>query len=106
METTIPVKWFASYMTHVVNNIVNRDGEVRFSYQQMRTSLDALEQGREDIDEEVRKLMINIIGVLPPIELTQRQEVTLCLALLNAHMAYHLINPELAEFIDAVRRSR
>lgn len=98
-ETKIPTTWFSKYMTHVANNIVNRDGEIRFSYQQLRHTLDTIEHGCEDIDEEVRTLLQNIIGALPEIELSDRQIRTLCLALLNCHMAYHLTNPDLIAFI-------
>ena len=98
--SSIPASWFSKYMCHVANNIVNRDGEIRFSYKQLRTTLDAIAKGSDDIDEEVRQLMNNIIGALPAIELSDRQIVTLCLALLTCHMAYHLTNPDLVRFIS------
>lgn len=98
--SNIPTAWFSKYMTHVANNIVNRDGEIRFSYKQLRRTLDVLEHGGEDIDEEVRTLLRNIIGALPEIELSDRQIRTLCLALLNCHMAYHLVNPDLLTYIQ------
>ena len=98
--TKIPVEWFATYMKHAANNIVGRDGQVRFSYKQLRHTLDVIENGGEDIDPEVRELMGKIIGALPPLELADRQIVTLCLALLNCHMAYHLVNPDLIGYIE------
>lgn len=98
-KSKIPPQWFSKYMNHVANNIVNRDGEIRFSYQQLRATLDAVEAGSDDIDEEVCKLMNNIIATLPEIELSDRQIVVLCLALLNCHMAYHLTNPDLVAFL-------
>lgn len=101
-ESKIPTAWFSKYMNHVANNIVNRDGEIRFSYQQLRSTLDAVEAGRDNIDEEVRKLMNNIISTLEPIDLSDRQIVILCLALLNCHMAYHLTNPDLIAYISAL----
>lgn len=101
-ESRVPTVWFSKYMNHVANNIVNRDGEIRFSYQQLRSTLDAVEGGRNDIDEEVRKLMNNIIGTLEPIELSDRQVVILCLALLNCHMAYHLTNPDLVSYLEGL----
>jgi len=99
-ESRIPTAWFSKYMNHVANNIVNRDGEIRFSYQQLRSTLDAVEAGRDNIDEEVRKLMNNIISTLEPVNLSDRQVVILCLALLNCHMAYHLTNPDLIPYIQ------
>lgn len=104
-ETSIPAEWFAHFMTHAVNNILTRDGNVRFSYAQLRRSLTAVENGMDDsTDEEVRKLLQNIVGVLPPQQLSDRQARVLFLALMNAHMAYHLVNPDLLEFIEAVRQ--
>lgn len=100
-ESKIPTAWFSKYMNHVANNIINRDGEIRFSYQQLRATLDAVEAGRDDIDEEVRTLLRNIIGALPDIDLSDRQVVILCLALLNCHMAYQLTNPDLVPYIRA-----
>ena len=99
-ESNIPAAWFSKYMTHVANNIINREGQVRFTYKQLRYTLTCIEHGREDIDEEVRTLLQNIIGALPQIELNDRQIRTLCLALLNCHMAYHLVNPGLLTYIQ------
>lgn len=101
-ETSIQAEWFAHFMTHAVNNILDRNGNVRFSYQQLRRSLDAVENGNDDgTDEEVRKLLQNIVGVLPPQQISDRQARVLFLALMNAHMAYHLVNPDLLAFIEA-----
>lgn len=100
-ETSIQATWFAHFMTHAVNNILNRDGKVRFSYTQLRRSLTAVENGDDDsTDEEVRKLLQNIVGVLPPQQISDRQARVLFLALMNAHMAYHLVNPDLVSFIE------
>lgn len=104
-ESKIQAEWFAHFMTHAVNNILTRDGNVRFSYAQLRRSLTAVENGDDDsTDEEVRKLLQNIVGVLPPQQLSDRQTRVLLLALMNAHMAYHLVNPDLLEYIEAVRQ--
>lgn len=102
-ETTIPVEWFASYMKHVVNNINNREGHLRFSYKQLLWTLKTLEYGEEDVDEEVKKLISAIVQSLPPLELSERQVRTLYLAALNAQMAYHLVNPDLHEFATEAR---
>lgn len=88
--------WFAKYMHHVAANVVERDGSVRFSYKQLRSALDALEAGNEErIPQDVLKLFSNIISVLPPIDLDDRIQITLMLALLNCHMAYHLVTGHL-----------
>lgn len=106
-EATIEPQWFAQYMTHVVNNIRNKEGNIRFSYAQLRQSLTAIESGHEDnCDQAVLELFRNVIKVMPPLSdkltshLSDRQARVLMLALLNAHMAYHLINPDLIAFIE------
>lgn len=98
--TQITSTWFAQYMTHVANNIVGRDGQIRFSWKQLRGTLNTITSGKEDIDPDIRDLMSKIVGVLPPLDLDDSQVTTLCLALLNCHMAYHLINPDLVGYID------
>lgn len=100
-ETRIQAEWFARFMTHCVNNIINREGEIRFSYKQLRESLTAVETGHEDdANPEVVKLLQNIVGALPKIELSDRQVRVLFLALMNAHMAYQLTNPDLVRFLS------
>ena len=42
------------------------------------------------VPEPVRRLFANIIGVLPTVELDDRTQTLLFLALLNCHMAYSL----------------
>lgn len=100
-NTRIDAQWFAKFMTHAANNILDREGQVRFTYEQLRNTLTTIEHGGENIDPAVRELLGKIIGILPPIELSDRQIVTLCLALLNCHMAYHLVNPDLVTFVRA-----
>lgn len=85
-------EWFAQYCNHVSNNVLNRDGQVRFSYRQLKTSLDAVKLARFDkVDDEVCDLYNNILKVMPQVELTTRQETTLILLLLNIHMAYSMV---------------
>lgn len=91
MMTPTP-EWFGQYMSHVANNVKNRDGEMRFSYMELRTALTAVEHADYDhVPRSVMDLFAKIIGVLPKVELSDRQQVTLMLALLNCHMAYSLL---------------
>lgn len=88
--------WFSQYMHQVSANVVNREGEIRFTYKQLRQSLDAITSGNEEqVPRDVLKLFSNIIGVLPTIELNDNTERLLFLALLNCHMAYHLVSGHL-----------
>ena len=84
-------KWFAQYMHQVAANVVDRNGKVRFTYKQLRESLDAITSGNEGrVPQDVLRLFSNIVGILPTIELNDRTERILFLALLNCHMAYSL----------------
>lgn len=86
-------EWFRKYMNLVASNIMDRTGKVRFNYITMRTSLNALQEGKDElVPQPVLELFRNIVGALPKIELNDRQQVTLLLALLNCHMAYGLVS--------------
>lgn len=85
-------EWFAQYCNHVSNNVLNRDGQVRFTYNQLKGSLDAVKLARFDkVDGAVCDLYNNILKVMPQVELTTRQETTLILLLLNIHTAYSMV---------------
>lgn len=86
-----PAEWFRKYMNHVAANVVDRDGNVRFRYRDLRTALDAVTSNHdEDVPQSVLQLFANIMGALPQISLDEKQERVLFLALLNCHMAYLL----------------
>lgn len=84
-------EWFAQYMSHVANNVKNREGQTRFTYKELRAALDAVENNQySHVPQSVMDLFSKIIGVLPEISLSDKQQVVLMLALLNCHMAYAL----------------
>jgi len=86
-------KWFAQFATHVANNVLNREGQVRFSYMQLRGSLDAVKDAREqDVDPAVADLFRNIVKAMPEIDINDKEETLLLLLLLNIQMAYGLIS--------------
>ena len=96
VDLTPPPDWYRQYMTMVAANIMDRNGGVRFTYVQLRTALTALEHGENSlVPRPVLELFSNIVSALPVIELSDRQQVTLMLALLNCHMAYHLMTGQL-----------
>lgn len=85
-------EWFTQYCSHVSNNVLNRDGHVRFTYNQLKSSLEAVKLARFDmVDGDVAALYDKILNVMPQVELSKRQEVTLILLLLNIHMAYSMV---------------
>lgn len=84
-------EWFRKYMNLVAANIMGRDGAIRFDYNTLRVSLNAVENNQYgDVPDSVMRLFTNIIDSLPRIELDDKQQVVLMLALLNCHMAYGL----------------
>ena len=84
-------KWYATYATHVANNVLNREGQVRFTYMQLQSSLTAVKNAREqDVDPAVADLFRNIIHAMPPIDMNDKLETLLLLLLLNIQMAYGL----------------
>lgn len=102
-SNTIPPDWFRRYMNHVAANVVNRDGNVRFSYSELRTALDAVTSNHdEDVPQSVLQLFANIIGALPQIPIDEKQERVLFLALLNCHMAYLLATGFLLNEDDSI----
>lgn len=86
-------EWFRQYMNMVAANVMERGGAVRFDYNTLRISLDAVENNQYDnVPESVMRLFTNIIEALPHIELDDKQQVVLMLALLNCHMAWGLVS--------------
>ena len=85
--------WFRKYMDLVAANIMDRDGTIRYDYKTLRIALDAVENNQYDnVPGSLMRLFTNIIDVLPRIELDDKQQVVLMLALLNCHMAYGLVS--------------
>ena len=100
---SITPDWFAQYMHQVAANVKDRTGAVRFTYKQLRAALDAIKNGKNEcVPQPVLKLFSNIIGVLPTIDMNDRTENVLFLALLNCHMAYLLASNYLLNGNDSV----
>lgn len=91
-ESRVPAEWYKRFITHAVNNLLNRDGDLRFTYKQLRSGLSGN-------DEAVKALVANIRSVLPAQGLSDRQIMTLSQALVCVHMGFHLVNPDLIEFV-------
>ena len=90
------IDWFVKYTTHVANNIRNKEGNVRFTYNELHAALKALEAGNEvRVPKPVLELFANIVGIMPPEELSDNQQRVLLLTLLNMHMAYSLVSGHL-----------
>lgn len=87
-----PSEWFRQYMNHVAANVMDRAGNMRFRYRDLRDALDAVtSHHNERVPQTVLELYSKIVGALPQIPLDEKQERVLFLALLNCHMAYLLV---------------
>lgn len=81
---------FLQYSQLCAGNVLNKEGQVRFTYQQLRTSLDAVKSAcYSKIDPQVQDLYKHIMDAVK-MEVSDNQEVVLILLLLNIHMAYGL----------------
>ena len=102
-----PAEWFRQYMNHVAANVVDRTGNIRFRYHELRTALDAVTSNHdEQVPQDVLQLFSKIVGVLPQIPIDEKQERVLFLALLNCHMAYLLTTGFLLNKDDSVNNNK
>lgn len=102
-----PAEWFRQYMNHVAANVVDRAGNMRFRYHELRTALDAVTSNHdEQVPQDVLQLFSKIVGVLPQIPIDEKQERVLFLALLNCHMAYLLTTGFLLNKDDSVDNNK
>lgn len=76
---------------------MDRNGQIRFTYRELRNSLDAITSGNDpQVPHSVLELFSKICGaVFNGAEPSDTQQKTLLLALLNCHMAYHLLSGHL-----------
>ena len=90
-------EWFTTYCQNAAANVLDRDGKVRFSYTDLRDSLNAASEHRaEAIPNNILNLHDNIVVLcnkrngdekLPP-----NDEYALLLTLLNIHAAYLMVS--------------
>lgn len=96
-------EWFAQYMHLVAANVKNKEGQVRFNYRTLKDALNAIEHDCEHlIPKDVLTLFSNIVKSCPPLELSERTQNVLFLALLNCHMAYLLASNYLLNGDDSI----
>lgn len=95
---TISREWFTTYCQNAAANVLDKDGEVRFSYTELKVSLDAASDHRiSDIPNNVLRLDDNIQklcntrhpGLFEP---TDNQKYALLLTLCNIHAAYLMVS--------------
>lgn len=90
-------EWFTTYCQNAAANVLDKDGQVRFSYIDLRDSLNAASEHRaEAIVPAILKLHDNIVNLCNArheyIEPSENDEYALLLTLLNIHAAYLMIS--------------
>lgn len=87
-------EWFTTYCQNAAANVLDRDGKVRFTYEQLSEGLKTCTEHKCNTD--IVKLHSNICTLCdnkhPGTKLTEEQEWMLVLTLLNIHAAYLMIS--------------
>lgn len=89
-------EWFTTYCQNAAANVLDKDGQVRFTYTQLKSSLDAAaEHSAARINTDVIKLHDNIMKLCNAryeyIKPSENDEYALLLTLLNIHAAYLMV---------------
>lgn len=95
--TAISREWFTTYCQNAAANVLNKDGAVRFSYGDLRDSLNAASEHRaEAIPNNILNLHDNIVNLCNirngDEKISQNDEYALLLTLLNIHAAYLMLS--------------
>lgn len=95
--TAFSREWFTTYCQNAAANVLDRDGKVRFSYADLRDSLNAASEHRvEGVVPAILKLHDNIVNLCDKQRGKQtigdNDEYALLLTLLNIHAAYLMVS--------------
>lgn len=86
-------EWFTMYCQNAAANVLDRDGKVRFTYEQLKAGLDSV---GEDVPNDILNLHDNIVKLCDSRctkqTLSENDEYALLLTLLNTHAAYLMIS--------------
>lgn len=90
-------EWFTTYCQNAAANVLDKDGKIRFSYTDLKDSLNAASEHRaECIVPDILKLHDNIVNLCDArngdITLEKDEEYALLLTLLNIHAAYLMVS--------------
>ena len=91
-------EWFTTYCQNAAANVLDKDGKVRFTYEQLSASLDAASRHCVseipnkvlNLDDNIQKLCNNKHGAQP--SSGDNDMYTLLLTLLNIHAAYLMVS--------------
>lgn len=90
-------EWFTTYCQNAAANVLNKDGKVRFSYEQLKSALDSaadhcaikIPKDILNLDDNIQRLCNNKHGIQPS---SENDEYALLLTLLNIHAAYLMVS--------------
>jgi hypothetical protein len=88
-------EWFTTYCQNVAANVLDKDKQVRFTYEQLKVSLDAVNNHCPPVNP-VLTLFANIVELCNhrngEQKLSENDEYALLLTLLNTHAAYLMVS--------------
>lgn len=95
--TAISREWFTTYCQNAAANVLDKDGKVRFTYEQLKSALNsaadhcAIEIPKDilSLDDNIQRLCNNKYGIQPS---SENDNYTLLLTLANIHAAYLMIS--------------
>ena len=90
-------EWFTTYCQNAAANVLDKDGKVRFTYEQLSGSLiAATRHSSAEIPNAVLNLHDNIVALSnkrnSEQKLSENDEYALLLTLLNIHAAYLMVS--------------
>lgn len=91
-------EWFTTYCQNAAANVLDKDGKVRFTYAQLKTSLDAASEHKAEgivpsilnLNDNIQKLCDSKHGAQP--SSSDNDMYTLLLTLANIHAAYLMVS--------------
>ena len=90
-------EWFTTYCQNAAANVLDKDGEIRFNYSELKAALDTVaEHKATGIPSAILKLHNNIDKLCDTRngvqQLSESEEYALLLTLLNIHAAYLMVS--------------
>lgn len=90
-------EWFTTYCQNAAANVLNKDGEVRFTYAQLKATLDAASRHcTSEIPNDILNLDDNIQKLCDsrnePQKMCESDQYVLLLTLANIHAAYLMVS--------------
>lgn len=95
--TAFSREWFTTYCQNAAANVLDKDGKVRFTYEQLMSALDGASEHKAleipsavlNLDDNIQKLCDNKHGSQ---KMTENDSYALLLTLCNIHAAYLMIS--------------